>query len=110
MRKGGVKKEIEEDPVDLLLKQDKTLARRDCESKLFKIRQKKSLRKRVFPFSEVAEDCEEYKNWFTPQTDNCYFAMYARHRTCYRRGDQLLNSYGARDNRFLLTNYGFTLR
>ena len=36
--------------------------------------------------------------------------MYARHRTCYRKGDQLLNSYGARDNRHLLTNYGFTIR
>ena len=42
--------------------------------------------------------------------ENIYFAMYARHRTCYKKGDQLLNSYGARDNRFLLTNYGFTLR
>ena len=36
--------------------------------------------------------------------------MYPRYRTSYRKGDQLLNSYGARDNRFLLTNYGFTLR
>lgn len=36
--------------------------------------------------------------------------MYTRHRTCYRKGDQLLNSYGLRDNRHLLTNYGFTLR
>ena len=36
--------------------------------------------------------------------------MYSRHKTCYRKGDQLFNSYGARDNRFLITNYGFTLR
>jgi len=41
---------------------------------------------------------------------DCYFAMYSRHKTCYRKGDQLFNSYGARDNRFLITNYGFTLR
>ena len=36
--------------------------------------------------------------------------MSTRHRTCYRKGDQLLNSYGARTNRFLLTNYGFAIR
>ena len=36
--------------------------------------------------------------------------MNTRHRTCYRKGDQLLNSYGARTNRFLITNYGFALR
>ena len=36
--------------------------------------------------------------------------MSSRHRTCYRKGDQLLNSYGCRTNRFLLTNYGFTIR
>ena len=42
--------------------------------------------------------------------DDVYFAMYARHRTCYRKGDQLLNSYGRRNNRFLLTNYGFVIR
>jgi hypothetical protein len=42
--------------------------------------------------------------------EDVYFAMYSRHRTCYRKGDQLMNSYGLRGNRFLLTNYGFTIR
>ena len=36
--------------------------------------------------------------------------MNSRHRTCYRKGDQLFNSYGLRTNRFLLNNYGFSLR
>lgn len=93
-----------------MIQNDKTLARRDVEAKLFKIRQKKALRKRVYTFDEANEDYEDYKKWFNSDMENCYFAMYARHRTCYRKGDQLLNSYGARDNRFLLTNYGFTLR
>ena len=86
------------------------MSRRDLQAKLFKIRQRKALRKRIFVFEEAAEDYEEYKNWYNTDMENIYFAMYARHRTCYRKGDQLLNSYGARDNRFLLTNYGFTLR
>ena len=78
---------------------------------MFKIRQKKALRKRIFVFEEAIEDyTEDYTKWFSDDTEHCYFAMYARHRTCYRKGDQLLNSYGARDNRHLLTNYGFTLR
>ena len=93
-----------------MLEKDKVLARRDLQAKLFKIRQRKALRKRIFVFEEANEDYEEYKNWYNSNMENIYFAMYARHRTCYRKGDQLLNSYGARDNRFLLTNYGFTLR
>jgi hypothetical protein len=36
--------------------------------------------------------------------------MSSRHRTCYRKGDQLFNSYGLRNNRFLIQNYGFCLR
>lgn len=66
--------------------------------------------KRIFVFQETAEDYEDYKKWFRPDLEHCYFAMYSRHRSAYRKGDQLFNSYGARDNRFLLTNYGFTLR
>ena len=66
--------------------------------------------KRCFVFTETHEDDEDYKKWFSADLPNCYFAMYCRHKTAYRKGDQLFNSYGARDNRFLLTNYGFTLR
>lgn len=36
--------------------------------------------------------------------------MHCRHRTSYRKGDQLFNSYGTRNNRHLITNYGFCLR
>ena len=110
MQKSAKKKEVKQDPVELLICHDKTLARRDCEAKLFQIRQKKALRKRIYIFDEATEDYEDYKKWFYTGIPNTYFAMYARHRTCYRKGEQLLNSYGARDNRFLLTNYGFTLR
>lgn len=81
------KKEVKVDPVDQLLEKDKTLARRDVQAKLYKIRNKKSLRKRVFVFEEAAEDYEEYKNWYNTDMENIYFAMYARHRTCYRKGD-----------------------
>jgi hypothetical protein len=39
-----------------------------------------------------------------------YFAMHNRHTTSYRQGDQLFNSYGVRNNRHLITNYGFCMR
>lgn len=111
MRKAGLKKKEEKvDPIDQLISWNKTLARRDAEAKLMKIRTKRALRKRVFKFDEIGEDTEDFKRWFNTDLSNCYFAMYARAKTCYRKGDQIFNSYGARDNRFLLTNYGFTLR
>ena len=75
-----------------------------------KIRTKRALRRRCFVFEETGEDYEDFKKWFNTDLTNCYFAMYARQKTCYKKGDQIFNSYGARDNRFLLTNYGFTLR
>ena len=51
-----------------------------------------------------------FRQWWDPQMKNVYFAMSSRHRTCYRKGDQLFNSYGLRNNRFLIQNYGFCLR
>ena len=36
------------------------------EGKLFKIRAKKALRKRIFVFEEASEDFELYKKWYTP--------------------------------------------
>lgn len=57
------------------------------QAKLYKIRQKKWLRRRIFVFEEANEDYEEYKNWYNPEMKNIYFAMYPRHRTCYRKGD-----------------------
>ena len=78
---------------------------------MFKIRAKRALQKRIFIYNdEIEYHNEQYKKWHSPDLSHCYFAMFSRYRTSYRRGDQLLNSYGARDNRFLLTNYGFTLR
>lgn len=96
--------------VDLLLNDDKLLSRRDAEAKLNKIRNKRNLRQRIFVFQEIGEGEENFKAWWRQDLKNAYFAMYARHRTCYRKGDQLLNSYGMRNNRFLLTNYGFAMR
>ena len=110
MQRLGKKKKKEEDVVSNLLDRDKTLARRDIECKLYKLRNKKHQRKRVFTFDEELEFEENFKKWWKPTMPNVYFAMSARHRTCYRKGDQLLNSYGCRTNRFLLTNYGFTIR
>lgn len=36
--------------------------------------------------------------------------MGAKFKTFYRKGDQLFNCYGLRNNRFLMINYGFCLR
>ena len=66
---------------------DKTLARRDIECKLYKLRNKKHLRKRIFTFDEELEFEENFKKWYKPDMPNVYFAMSARHRTCYRKGD-----------------------
>ena len=110
MTKAKKKVEEKEDVIELLIRTDKTLVRRDIESKLYKLRNKKHLRKRIFKFKENYEEEEQFKKWWTPELPNVYFAMYSRHRTCYKKGDQLLNSYGRRNNRFLLTNYGFAIR
>ena len=110
IQKKNEKKEETEDVVSLLIQRDKTLARRDVECKLFKLRNKKNLRKKIFMFDELAESPENFKKWWKQDLPNVYFAMSSRHRTCYRKGDQLLNSYGMRSNRFLLTNYGVTIR
>lgn len=87
IRKGAKKIDKKEDPIDLLIAHDKTLARRDAEAKLQKIRTKRANYKRIFVFGETSEDSEEYKKWFNPELSHCYFAMYARHKTCYRKGD-----------------------
>lgn len=75
-----------------------------------KVKNERALRRRIFKFDETPDDLEDYKKWFNTDLTNCYFAMFPRQKTCYRKGDQIFNSYGARDNRYLLTNYGFTLR
>ena len=77
---------------------------------MYKIRNKKNLRKRIFKVKENWEEEEQFKKWWKPDMKHVYFAMYSRHRSGYKKGDQLLNSYGRRNNRFLLTNYGFTIR
>lgn len=87
MRKAAYKKREEEDPIDQLISWNKTLARRDAEAKLLKIRRKRALFNRVFKCDEVSEDHEEYSEWFSPDLEHCFFAMYSRHRTCYRKGD-----------------------
>ena len=85
MRKAGLKKKEEKvDPIDQLISWNKTLARRDAEAKLMKVRTKRALRKRVFKFDEIGEDTEDFKRWFSTDLSNCYFAMYTRAKTCYR--------------------------
>jgi len=61
-------------------------------------------------FKEQGEANESYKRWFDADAEDVYFSMNSRHRTCYRKGDQLFNSYGLRTNRFLILNYGFAIR
>lgn len=47
--------------------------------------------------------------WWKPTLDNCYFAMYNMSTKPIQKGDQLIFSYGGRNNTYLLSNYGFSL-
>jgi len=96
--------------VDVLIEKDKDLVVRDLQARLRKIRQKKLLRKSIFTLDEPGESNELFKKCWKFDMPKVYFAMNSRHRTYYKKGDQLFNSYGLRNNRFLLTNYGFTMR
>ena len=74
-----------------------------------KLKIKDLLQKRIFTLPEQEESLEKFKSWWDPHLPNCYFAMHNRHRTTYRKGDQLFNSYGVRNNRHLIVNYGFCM-
>lgn len=67
-------------------------------------------RQSVRVYAEHPEPGEQFKKWFDPDMEDAYFSMNTRHGSCYRKGDQLFNSYGLRTNRFLIVNYGFTIR
>ena len=101
---------FETDVVINLIKKDEGLLIRDKAARLLKIQYRNHVQKKIFTFSESTENTEDWKGWWSPTQKNVYFAMNSRHRTCYRKGDQLFNSYGLRTNRFLLNNYGFSLR
>jgi hypothetical protein len=103
-------KEIKPDVVDLLIEADKTLLHRDFKHRLRRFQQTKKAKEQLRIYPEQAEKSESYKKWFDPDSEDVYFAMNSRHRTSYRQGDQLFNSYGLRTNRFLIVNYGFTIR
>jgi hypothetical protein len=70
----------------------------------------KQAKQSVRVYSEEPEQNEAYSKWFNPDDEDVYFSMNSRHRSCYRHGDQLFNSYGLRTNRFLILNYGFAIR
>ena len=43
--------------------------------------------RRVYIHEEIEESTENYNNWFKPEMPHTFFAMYARHKTCYRKGE-----------------------
>ena len=65
---------------------------------------------KICSLPETPEFSETFKQWWDPALKNVFFAMNVRYWTSYCKGDQLFNSYGLRSNRFLIANYGFTMR
>ena len=98
------------DVVDRLIEQDKELTKRDLDCRVRKHKMRHQVKSRILTLNETPEDMEKFKEWWNPHMESVYFAMHCRHKTSYRKGDQLFNSYGTRNNRHLITNYGFCLR
>ncbi len=96
--------------VDRLIERDKELSAKDLDCRVRKLKMRHKIKSKILTLDEVPEEQEKFKNWWDPDMPNVYFAMNCRHKTSYRKGDQLFNSYGVRNNRHLITNYGFCMR
>ena len=48
-------------------------------------------------------------SWWRPNDSEFFFVITTRRRHTYEKGEQLMNCYGRRNNKFLLSNYGFVL-
>lgn len=94
----------------MILDKDKPLLHRDYQHRLKRFERLKQAKQSVRVYPEEPEQNEAYSKWFDPDDEDVYFSMNSRHRSCYRQGDQLFNSYGLRTNRFLILNYGFAIR
>ena len=120
-KRGLFKKEPkppEKDVVMELIKSNKTLIRRELEARLARIKKlqanlSKWREKVKIEATELTKfDEDECYDWYKglDEKRNVYFAMGTKFGSSYKKGDQLFNSYGRRNSRFLLLNYGFTIR
>lgn len=111
--KGGAPKKPAKpkpDVVRALIDKDEDLSQRDLKARLLKIQLWKKLRKKFGELNEEYDLSEDF-SWIDYSKDeDIYYAMGTKYKTSYRKGDQLFNCYGLRNNRFLLVNYGFCLR
>lgn len=104
------KKQLKPDVVRTLMDRDPDLVLRDQQARILKIALWKKQRKRFGFYSDELDANEDF-SWINYEADgDVFYAMGTKHKTSYRKGDQLFNCYGLRTNRFLLLNYGFCLR
>ena len=99
----------------VLIEKDEQLTKRDLEARLLKIQLWRKQRKRLEMLNADNQEDDYYDmnedfTWWNHFDENVYYAMGAKFKTYYRKGDQLFNCYGLRTNRFLMLNYGFCLR
>eukprot|EP00347_Sterkiella_histriomuscorum_P010279 403376910 len=98
------------DVVYKLVEQDPELSKRDLQARLLKLKNWKEQYKKFNQDNEIYDVDEDFSKWWSYFDDKVYYAMGAKFKTFYRKGDQLFNCYGLRNNRFLMINYGFCLR
>lgn len=57
------------------------------------------------------EDRNEEENfaWYDINDRDTYFVLTTMNQHIYRPGDQIYHCYGRRSNRYLVSNYGFSL-
>lgn len=79
-------KKVEKDVVRTLIERDPALLERDLQARLYKIQQWKKLRKK-FGFLNEDYDVNEDFSWWHFADDKVYYAMGAKYKTYYRKGD-----------------------
>ncbi|CDW88807.1 set domain protein [Stylonychia lemnae] len=97
------------DVVYQLIDQNQSLSKRDLQARLLKLKWWKESHKKFNQDNELYDVDEDF-SWWSYYDEKVYYAMGAKFKTYYQKGDQLFNCYGLRTNRFLLINYGFCLR
>lgn len=84
--KAPVEEPVKVDVIRVLLEHDQELLKRDLESRLFKLLLWKKQKKKYEPEGDEGEEAETF-TWWKHEDDQIYYAMGAKYKTGYRKGD-----------------------